>query len=956
MKKLFPLAVLLAAMATSFAGPYDTWAKYRVISINTTSAGANIDSAQVNFPLLVRLDSVSAATGANVLTGSLTAGGLDVRFTDSTGQVALSFERERWSSSGAEFWVKVPVVAPLAITKIRMYWGMAGQPNASAPTAVFDTASKFAGVWHMNGATDSTNELDATQNGLTAAQQARPASIPGAIGLARNLDTAGFGTGLSRITLSTATGLGITPNAISFPNTRTGYAVGAAGAIRKTVNGGAAWTTQTSGTSTRALRGVVFAGPNLGVIVGDSGTILRTTNGGATWTAGIKDIGTSANLNAVTYAGAVLSTLIAVGDSGVGYRSVDSGATWVRTASLGSTNNYLGIATEFSANSVIIAVGDSAGRGVIRRFTTPLVDGTTMTSPANTSPTLRAVTWAFSGSIYIAVGDSGIIRRSTSATAWTTVTNPGGTNTLRAVYGQAGIIYAVGDSGKILRSAQYTAPGSTFFNQTTGTAQNLTAVSAFYAAGAANTVVKLEDYKYFAVDGSSFHPATNWTLGGKYTVAHWVNPASLGQRMIVHKGEYQGGTAMNATGFVELVEFGNASPTGWQGGIATSGAGGVQVPGTWSHVTAARDSNATAVRLYVNGVLQGTTGSTSTNPREVHRDIFFGRGQDINNNARVWIGGLDEIQISTTNRSRGWAVLSYATQRPTGQTTVTMDTAITPTTAISVVFNPASFVDTVGRAATHTPATTGTITTCVATPALPAGLTVTNATCAISGTPTAVSAAQVYKIKATGTAGTDSMNVTLSVVIPRPTVVFNPSTVVDTLGRPATHTPVTTGTITSCTVVTPALPAGLSINNTTCVISGTPTGTVGTPAAAYRIKATNSTGSDSTNLTLSVINPTGIRPGAFVFRVSGEKPYGFVLPAAAVASTERIRLTIADAYGRTVWEKTVNPSRDGTREVSWNGRTTSGLKVSNGMYMVRLSILSHGVETELVDKTVKLAP
>ena len=48
--------------------------------------------------------------------------------------------------------------------------------------------------------------------------------------------------------------------------------------------------------------------------------------------------------------------------------------------------------------------------------------------------------------------------------------------------------------------------------------------------------------------------------------------------------------------------------------------------------------------------------------------------------------------------------------------------------------------------------------------------------------------------------------------------------------------------ITGCTI-SPALPAGLSINNTTCVISGTPTVTL--TSTAFTVTVTNSAGSSS---------------------------------------------------------------------------------------------------------------
>ena len=67
--------------------------------------------------------------------------------------------------------------------------------------------------------------------------------------------------------------------AINFPVAQTGYSVGAAGIIIKTSNGGASWEIQNSMTSNNLL-GVSFADAFTGYAVGEGGTILKTTSGG----------------------------------------------------------------------------------------------------------------------------------------------------------------------------------------------------------------------------------------------------------------------------------------------------------------------------------------------------------------------------------------------------------------------------------------------------------------------------------------------------------------------------------------------------------------------------------------------------------------------------------------------------------------------------------------------------
>jgi len=67
-----------------------------------------------------------------------------------------------------------------------------------------------------------------------------------------------------------------------FTDVNTGWAVGNNGLIIHTIDGGASWQAQTSGT-TNYLNGVHFLDANRGMVVGSSGTYLITNDGGATW-------------------------------------------------------------------------------------------------------------------------------------------------------------------------------------------------------------------------------------------------------------------------------------------------------------------------------------------------------------------------------------------------------------------------------------------------------------------------------------------------------------------------------------------------------------------------------------------------------------------------------------------------------------------------------------------------
>ncbi|MCD6025263.1 MAG: fibronectin [Fibrobacteria bacterium] len=170
---LLPLALLALVAGEADAQAFPAWSKYRTITINTaaTGGGAGVTEANTNVPILVRLNNLSTAAGANVLSEAL-AGGADIRFTNGAGDTAYPHQIERWTASGADIWVKVPLVAANGNTTLRIYWGNSAATNASNGPAVFDTTQGYTAVWHMNGAGSGglVDELDATGGGLTAAQ------------------------------------------------------------------------------------------------------------------------------------------------------------------------------------------------------------------------------------------------------------------------------------------------------------------------------------------------------------------------------------------------------------------------------------------------------------------------------------------------------------------------------------------------------------------------------------------------------------------------------------------------------------------------------------------------------------------------------------------------------------------------------------------------------------------
>jgi hypothetical protein len=109
----------------------------------------------------------------------------------------------------------------------------------------------------------------------------------------------------------------------------------------------------------------------------------------------------------------------------------------------------------------------------------------------------------------------------------------------------------------------------------------------------------------------------------------------------------------------------------------------------------------------------------------------------------------------------------------------------------------------------------GAITSCAVAPTLPAGLSIDNVSCTISGTPTEVKVPTLYTVTAKNAADdTDSTTFSLTVNTPAPNIA-NVADQVAIICSAITNITFSNsgGAIASCTVA-PTLPAGLSIDST----------------------------------------------------------------------------------------------------------------------------------------------
>ena len=197
-------------------------------------------------------------------------------------------------------------------------------------------------------------------------------------------------------------------------------------------------------------------------------------------------------------------------------------------------------------------------------------------------------------------------------------------------------------------------------------------------------------------------------------------------------------------------------------------------------------------------------------------------------------GGPTTVSLSATNGGG----------TGTGSVAITISAATNPPSITSAT----TASGTVGTAFSYQITATNSPTSYNAT-GLPAGLSVNTSTGLISGTPTTASGPTTVSLSATnGTGtGTGSVAVTISAAT-NPPVINSASTAAGTVGTAFSYQISATNSPTSFNAT--GLPAGLSVNKSTGLISGTPT-TAGGPTTV-NLSATNGAGTGTGSVAITI--------------------------------------------------------------------------------------------------------
>jgi gliding motility-associated-like protein len=208
------------------------------------------------------------------------------------------------------------------------------------------------------------------------------------------------------------------------------------------------------------------------------------------------------------------------------------------------------------------------------------------------------------------------------------------------------------------------------------------------------------------------------------------------------------------------------------------------------------------------------------------------------------------ISGAATVQSPGTTYTVTATNSTrSSSTTLDITVTIPPPANLTYVNPPTYFTGT--AISTLTPTVTGFVASYSIDKALPAGLNFNTSTGEISGTPTQAIPRTIFTITATNVAGSSSYALPITVLIPAPSGLSYTTPQGYEEGIDITPLdPNVTGFVASYSV-SPSLPAGLILDTSTGRIFGTPT--LAKPTTTYVVTATNSTGSTSTNLVITVL-------------------------------------------------------------------------------------------------------
>ncbi|HET6351713.1 MAG TPA: YCF48-related protein [Coriobacteriia bacterium] len=453
----------------------------------------------------------------------------------------------------------------------------------------------------------------------------------------------------------------------TFVDASTGWVVGASGLVEKTLDGGTSWTAQSAGTAN--LRGISFGNSSTGVAVGDvdSGgfsTVRYTTDGGTTWRS--SSATTTVDMTAVQMLSP--TTGWATGGSGMLLKTTDGGATWTRVT-LGTSAALTSVS--FEPNGVVgYVVGNAVGTSWTMYKTTNSGSTWTAVTTLGTTGAVNLYSVSAASSTHaVVVGANGTIRWTSDGTAtWTTQSQNGiGPTALRNVrMFSTTSAYAVGDLGAMFYTA---SAGRHWFTLLPGSDarwndSSFITPDAGWVVGENGTI------------GRTANAGRTWEIqaGGPSVLrAVWFTSATNGWLagdggLIEHTTDGSNWSAQTSGTTVQLNDMYFTSATN---GVAV-GAGGTIVRTTnggttWTTATSRTGQNLNGVWFAspTIGYVCGTQGSVrrTTDGGATWNGVNIGPNTTLNSiwgsgTNTVWVGAANGSVYKSTNGGSSWSTIN----------------------------------------------------------------------------------------------------------------------------------------------------------------------------------------------------------------------------------------------------------------------------------------------------------
>ena len=272
------------------------------------------------------------------------------------------------------------------------------------------------------------------------------------------------------------------------------------------------------------------------------------------------------------------------------------------------------------------------------------------------------------------------------------------------------------------------------------------------------------------------------------------------------------------------------------------------------------------------------------------------------------------------------AAYTVTASNSAGSTSASLSITVKDVAPSALVYAFPTATCTVGTAITPNTASHGggVVTQFTVSPALPPGLNLNATTGLISGTPSAPRALGSYTVTASNSGGSAMATLTFTVNDLPPTGLSYAFPVITaTVGTAiANNAPSSGGGAVTQYTVSPTLPAGLDLNVSTGLLSGTPT--VPAAMATYTVTAGNSGGSTPFGLTITV-NPAVVGKAWFsAITLSLDQPGDGSSPQIAFAGTGQAMAVWEQSGGgvESVWARRFTPGSGWSPAVVLESSTT----------------------------------